>query len=125
MPAKLSYKVVKDYLNFEISGVGSPAYIVPESRKLWTEMGQICDAQSVHRVLANMRFKERLPIRFCMDIARYAQETGWSPSFKLALVTDAHNHMALNLVKSFMVHLGYEVEVFLNKRNARKWLLTA
>lgn len=85
-------------------------------------MGRICSLEAQNRVLAHLRIKERLPIRYCMEIARFAQETGWSPSWKLALVMEAHNHMALHLVKSFMVHLGYEVEVFLNKRTARKWL---
>lgn len=122
MPTQVKYKVVQNYVDLEISGKGTAEHVVSESRKLWDQMDHICRQEKQHRVLARMQLRHPLPIRYSMDIARNAQKAGWSPNYKLAFVTPSEHQMTLQLVRSFMVHLGYEVGVFSSRRTARKWL---
>lgn len=122
MPAQVKYKVVRNYLDITIAGKGLPEYVVSESAKVWKRMHQICESEQQYRVLARMHMSRQLPIRFSMDIAKGAQQCGWSPNCKLAFIANSENQMTMQLVKSFMTHLGYEVEVFSGPRTARKWL---
>lgn len=122
MPAQVKYKVVRNYLDITIAGKGQAEHVVSESAKVWKRINEICESEQQYRVLARMQMSRQLPIRFSMDIAKGAQQCGWSPNYKLAFITNSENHMTMQLIKSFMRHLGYEVEVFSGPRTARRWL---
>lgn len=123
MPATLTYKVSKDYLDMRISATGEPGVEIAESQKIWHTMAESCKKEKRSRILAVIDMNRRMPIGLSYDIARQADACGWSREYKLALVVKEDHRSVFNLIQSFLLHLGYEVALFERSRPARKWLL--
>ncbi len=123
MPANLTYKVSKDFLNVRITATGLPGEEIAESRKIWRVMAESCQNEKRDRILAVIELERRPPIGLSYDIARQADSSGWRREYKLALVVKEDHRAVFNLIQSFLQHLGYEVALFERARAARKWLL--
>lgn len=123
MPASLTYKVSKDYLNMRISATVQPGAEIAESKRIWRIMAESCQNEQRNRILAVLELERRPPIGLSYDIARQADASGWRREYKLALVVKEDHRVVFDLIQSFLLHLGYEVALFERARPARRWLL--
>lgn len=122
MPAEITYREYREYILVEVQGSGRPEFVLPQAQIVWRRMSDLCRSLGKSRVLLVVNLQNHIPIGMSMDLARLAEENGWARQYKLAIVTDLENQMSMDLMKSFLIHRGYEARVFRNARTARKWL---
>ncbi len=123
MPISISFKEYATYIQMEVKGEGHPDYILSESKRVWQRLSGLCNDLGKHQALLVLSLQNHIHIGMSMDLARLAEENGWARNYKLGIVTDLENHMTMDLMKSFLMHRGFETEVFDNLRVARRWLI--
>ena len=123
MPAYLTYKVYKHYLEIQIREKSPVVDELEESKRIWKVMAEYCRKENRDRILLINDVNGRPPIGMSYDIAQQATPAGWRHDYKLAIVVKEDHRAVYNLILSFLKHLGYEAALFERTRPARKWLL--
>lgn len=122
MPAVITYKAHDNYLLMEVKGQGYPEFVLPEGKKVWLRLSGLCKDLRKNQALLVISLQNHIPIGMSMELAQLAEENGWERGFKLGIIPDPDNRMTMDLMKSFLIHRGFETEVFDSLRTARRWL---
>lgn len=124
MPAYLMYTIFKRYLELQIDGHGQPTSVVRESKNIWSKLKQVSEREDLQRILIKVKIQQALPLEHCAEIVQMAVESGIHKHSKIALLDlEGNNILFVNLVNSFLQYVGFQTEVFRNKRAAKRWLL--
>lgn len=122
MPAVITYKAHDNYLLMEVKGQGYPEFVLPEGKKVWLRLSGLCKDLRKNQALLVISLQNHIPIGMSMELAQLAEENGWEREYKLGIIPDPDNRMTMDLMKSFLIHRGFETEVFDSLRTARRWL---
>ncbi len=123
MPVAITYKDYQTYLLLEVTGPGNTEFVLSEGQKVWKRMSELCQEMGRNRALLVLNLQKHIHIGMSMDLARLAEENGWEREYRLGIVSNLQNRMTMDLMKSFLIHRGFETEVFDNLRLARRWLI--
>ena len=124
MPLSLSHTVHPYFLEVEIQGNRMPGGEFEETAAIWKEVFQISKAENRSNILAHVRVRDRLPVRAQVNISLKIKEIGCTHSHRIGVV--AINKEVLKsakLIERYMQEEGYDVHLFKNKEQARRWLL--
>ena len=124
MPTTLVFKETRDYLEIILKNPGKKGTGVVSFTGMWRELANQCQASGQVRAMARLQVRQKQSVESAYQIARLATEGGWQRDYKLALVARLEDHFYLTLLRDFMVHEGFEVDLFKSRRAARRWLLT-
>lgn len=122
MPVAITYKAHKNHILMDVKGEGNPDYVLPEGKRIWQQLSGLCHTLGKDRALLVITLQNHIHIGMSMALASLAEENGWERGYKLGIVTDLENRMTMDLMKFFLLHRGFETEVFDNLRMARRWL---
>lgn len=123
MPTTLVFKETRDYLEIILKNPREKGTGVDSFTEMWRELALQCQATGQVRVMARLQLRQKQSVESAYQIARAAAQGGWQREYKLALVARLEDHFYLTLLRDFMVHEGFEVDLFTGRRAARKWLL--
>ena len=123
MPTTLVFKETRDYLEIILKNPREKGMGVDSFTGMWREFANQCQATGQVCVMARLLLRQKQSVESTYQIARAAAEGGWQREYKLALVARLEDHFYLTLLRDFMVHEGFEVDLFNSRRAARKWLL--
>ncbi len=126
MPFTLKHTRFKDHLEITIHSTIIPGKEIEEATQRWTKVSELCEIENCHRVLAILHFKGTYNMDLAFKLVDTAKDFGWKLQNKLAVVpVDEEWYYRLSFTETTMIRLGYEMKLFQNKRNAKKWLLQA
>ena len=125
MPAAITCKEFRNHIQMEVNGTGTAEYVLSECQKVWKRLSILCSTSGKRKALLLVHLRNRIHIGQSMDMARLAEENGWTRQYRLAIVSDPDNRMTMDLMKSFLIHRGFEAQVFDTPRSARKWLASS
>jgi hypothetical protein len=126
MPYSIEHRVLPNYLEVRLKGTIVPGKELSEAKDRWTKVAQLCVLEGRELILAFMDLKGQHPIISKFNLVDSAAGLGWRPEYKLALVVkNEEQHSNLSFLETAMNNLGYEMKIFLKKREALKWLLSS
>ncbi len=124
MPTTLVFKETRGYLEITLKNPRKKGRDIASFTELWREFTAQCQATNRVRVMARLQLRQKQSVESAYQIARSAAEGGWKRDYKLALVARLEDHFYLTLLRDFMIHEGFEVDLFTSRRAARRWLLS-
>jgi len=124
MPTTLVFKETRDYLEITLKNPRKKGTEVDTFADMWREFALQCRATDQVRVMARIQLRQKQSVESAYQIARAAIKGSWQREYKLALVARLEDHFYLTLLRDFMVHEGFEVDLFTSRRAARRWLLS-
>ena len=123
MPFTIKHTRFKDYLEVTIHSTITPGKEIEEATQRWTKVADLCEVENCHRILAILHFKGTYTKDKAFKLVDAAKKFGWKVHNKLAVVpVDEEWFYRLSFTETTMNRLGYEMKLFRNKRNGKKWL---
>jgi hypothetical protein len=124
MPYTLDHRVLPNYLEVHIKGLIVPGKELREAAQRWTQVAALCKEKDRNLILAFLDLKGQHSTSSKFDLVDAAATFGWRPEYKLSVVVKNEDQfLHLSFTETVMNNLGYEMKLFLNRREARKWLL--
>ncbi len=124
MPYTIEHRVLPEYLEVHVKGIILPGKELKEAKERWTAIASLCRSADRKLVLAFLDLEGQHSTSSKFNLVDAAANMGWVPDYKLSVVVkNQEQFMHLSFTETVMNNLGYEMKLFLNKREARKWLL--
>lgn len=121
----LEHIIYPEYMEIDIRGVINPSNEQRDAFERWRMIADLCKQTNKTRVLVISYFTGNYTLNTSFNLVDKAQNLGWNLEYKLAMVVlDRDRFAKLTFIETAMVSVGYEMKLFKNKRNAKKWLLT-
>lgn len=125
MPYTLEHRVLPEYLEVHIKAEIVPGKELKEAIERWTKIAALCNEYDRNLILTFIDLDGQLSNYEKFNLVDSASSFGWRPEYKLSLVVKNEEQLIhISFIETVMNNLGYEIKLFLNKREARKWLLT-
>ncbi|QBA64764.1 hypothetical protein [Muriicola soli] len=123
MPYTLDHRVLPKYLEVHIKGNIVPGKELKEAMERWSEVAQLCKVKERNLILVFMDLEGRHSTSSKFNLVDTASTYGWQPDYKLSIVVkNEEQYQHLSFTETVMNNLGYEMKLFLSKREAKKWL---
>ncbi len=125
MPYTIEHRVHPKYLEVHVKAEIVPGKELKEAKERWSRIADLCKSTSRNLVLAYIDLKGQHSTYSQFSLVDAAANMGWSPDYKLSVVVknqDRFNH--LSFTETVMNNLGYEMKLFLKRKEAKKWLLS-
>jgi len=124
----MSYEVniqeQQDHIRVEVSGERIPGHEEDDAIEVWSRVAKICAAQELDRILCIHRVTGRLPATAAHAIGFDPARFGWNRHLQLALVNlNEESRQDTLFLEDVAVSSGYQIRVFDNEEEARKWVL--
>lgn len=126
MPYTIKHSVLPDYLEVHIKGTIIPGKEFKEATERWSMVAKLCAKEDRRLILAFVDLEGQHPIDSKFKLVDEEEAFGWSQDYKLSMVVndrDQYNH--LSFTETVMNNLGYEMKIFIKKREGIKWLLSS
>ena len=124
MPYTLEHSVLPEYLEVHIKGIIVPGSELREAVERWSTVATLCKEVERARILAFIDLEGHHSTSSKFNLVDAASTFGWRPEYKLSVVVkNDEQFLHLSFTETVMNNLGYEMKLFKNKRDARKWLL--
>ncbi len=124
MPYTLNHRVLPNYLEVHIKGQIVPGKELQEARERWSRVANLCQEEGRNFILAFIDLQGQHSTGSKFNLVDAAATFGWKPEYKLAVVVKNEDQLLhLSFTETVMNNLGYEMKLFLNRREAKKWLL--
>lgn len=124
MPYDLDIRAERDHLRVEVSGTRVAGREVGNAVDAWKKVVEKSRETGLTRVLVISNVPGRVSAAVASLIVTAAEEVESGKGFKLAMVFADHESLISHkLTRSYAVNLGYDVDIFGNEEQARKWLL--
>lgn len=123
MPYTLEHRVHPEYLEVHVKGNIIPGKELKEAKERWTAIADLCKLTDRNLVLAFLDLKGQHSTSSKFNLVDAAAHMGWSANYKLSVVVkneEQFNH--LSFTETVMNNLGYEMKLFLKRKEAKKWL---
>ncbi|GGD55978.1 hypothetical protein [Muriicola marianensis] len=123
MPYTLEHRVHPEYLEVHIKGEIVPGKEFKEAQERWSTIADLCKTTTRNFILAFIDLKGQHPTSSKFNLVNAATNMGWLPDYKLSVVVkneEQFNH--LSFTETVMNNLGYEMKLFLKRKEAKKWL---
>jgi len=125
MKNRIEHDVHEDYLEVRLYGLIDPAMEKEESISRWSKIAGFCKQENKNKALVVSHFKGVYRMDTSFNLVENANHLGWEFDYKLALVVlDGDRFMRLKFIENAMTQYGYDMKLFRNKRDAKKWLLS-
>jgi len=126
VPYSITHTVLPDYLEVRITGTIKEVYALEEATERWSRVAALCKKVNRKLILAFVDLKGSHTTQSKFSLVDKAATFGWQLDFKLsAVVKNEAQYNHLLFTETVMNNLGYEMKLFRNKREAKKWLLDA
>lgn len=113
-----------DYIKVDIIGEFVPGKELEDSVNVWAEVLNSCQGKSSNRILATWKVPGYLPTMAAYNLAEAGEELGWDKNFKLAVVHISEQRYQDGIIaETFAADHGFNVKMFLDAEEAKKWLL--
>lgn len=123
MTYDISVQTRQDYLRVEVSGQRIPGHEVGDALDVWKKTAVKVRETGVNRILLIGKVPGRIPAAAANLAVKLAEQVQSRVNYKVAMVfTDLETLDSHNLTTTFARNLGYEVDIFDNETDARKWL---
>ncbi len=124
MSYTLEHRVLPNYLEVHIKGQIIPGKELREATERWSRVAVLCEEEDRNFILAFIDLEGQHTTSSKFNLVDAATTFGWRPEYKLAaVVKNEDQFLHLSFTETVMNNLGYEMKLFLNRREARKWLL--
>ena len=124
MSYTLDHRVLPYYLEVHIKGQIVPGKELREATERWSRVAVLCKEEGRNLILAFIDLEGQHSTNSKFNLVDAAATFGWRPEYKLAVVVKNEEQLLhLSFTETVMNNLGYEMKLFLNRREARKWLL--
>jgi len=124
MPYTLDFRVLPKYLEVHIKGTLLPGKELKEAVERWSKVAKLCKQEDRNLILAFIDLEGQHSTSSKFNLVDAASTFGWQPDYKLSVVVKTDKQFQhLSFTETVMTNLGYEMKLFTNKREARKWLL--
>ncbi|MGB5646270.1 hypothetical protein [Muriicola sp.] len=125
MKNRIEHEVFEDYLEVRLYGVIDPEVEKEEAMARWTKIVALCEREKRKKALVISYFKGVYKINTSFTLVENANNLGWNLDYKLAMaVPDEDRFNRLLFIENAMIQYGYDMKLFRNKREAKKWLLS-
>jgi hypothetical protein len=124
VPYSIVHTILPDYLEVKITGTIMEGYALEEATKRWSSVAALCKKVNRNLILAFVDLKGNHTTQSKFSLVDKAATFGWQQDYKLSVVVkneEQYNHLLFT--ETVMNNLGYEMKLFRNKREAKKWLL--
>ncbi len=124
MPYSIVHTVLPDYLEVKITGTILDGRALEEATERWSRVAALCEKVNRKLILAFLDLKGNHTTQSKFSLVDRAPTFGWQQDYKLSVVVkneEQYNHLLFT--ETVMNNLGYEMKLFRNKREAKKWLL--
>lgn len=124
MKNRIEHDVYEHYLEVRMYGLVDPAAEKQESISRWSKIAALCKQENKNKALVVSYFKGVYRMDTSFNLVENANNLGWDFDYKLALVAaDEDRFMRLTFIENAMNQYGYDMKLFRNKKEAKKWLL--
>jgi hypothetical protein len=101
-----------------------PGKELKEAVERWSKVAKLCKQEDRNLILAFIDLEGQHSTSSKFNLVDAASTFGWQPDYKLSVVVKTDKQFQhLSFTETVMTNLGYEMKLFTNKREARKWLL--
>ena len=124
----MSYEVniqeQQDHIRVEVSGERIPGHEEDDAIEVWSCVAKNCEAKKQDRILCIHSVTGRLPATAAHAIGFDPARFGWDRRFQLALVNvNEESRLDTLFLEDVAVSSGYQMRVFDDEEEARKWLI--
>ncbi len=125
MPYKIEHKVLPEYLEVHVKATIVPKKEAQEAIDRWFKIAELCKIEGRNLILAFMDLQGEHTTNSKFKLVDAASSLGWLPNYKLSMVVKNEQQLDhLSFTEIAMNSLGFEMKIFKNKREAKKWLLS-
>jgi hypothetical protein len=124
VPYSIVHTVLPDYLEVKINGTIMDGYALEEATERWSRVAALCEKVNRKLILAFVDLSGNHTTQSKFSLVDKAATFGWQQDYKLSVIVkneEQYNHLLFT--ETVMNNLGYEMKLFRNKREAKKWLL--
>ncbi|MBT8281724.1 MAG: hypothetical protein KJO16_09110 [Muriicola sp.] len=123
MPYTLDHRVLPKYLEVHIKGSIVPGEELKEAMERWSRVAELCRTTNRNLILGFIDLEGKHSTSSKFNLVDTASNFGWQPDYKLSVVVKTEaQYQHLSFTETVMNNLGYEMKLFLSKREAKKWL---
>ncbi|WP_297763137.1 hypothetical protein [uncultured Muriicola sp.] len=125
MPYTIEHRVLPEYLEVHIEATIVPGKEAQEAIERWFKIAELCKIEKRNLILAFMDLQGQHTTDSKFKLVDTASTLGWLPNYKLSMVVKNEKQQHhLSFTETAMNTLGFEMKIFKNKRDAKKWLFT-
>ena len=124
MAYELSFQDDKGLLIVEISGIREKKELTSSAREVWREIARVTRVKKVKRILILSSATGDYPALDALLINSSLAECGVQRGWDIAFVNlDQASFQEVKFAETVAVNRGFNIGVFNNENDARKWLL--
>ena len=123
MPYTLDHILRRDYLEVTMDVMVNQEKAMEEALSRWKKVLELSVQNKMNRVLAIMKFNETIDLHSKFQLTTSADSLGMKRSCRLAVVVREEKfYRDLLFAQTALHRLGYQMQLFRNRRRALKWL---
>ena len=124
MSYSFDLKETSDFIIVNISGEYIAGTELEDNVELWGNILSSCQGKGTMKILAFWNIPGYLPTMAAYNLAETADEQGWEKDFRIAIVYQDEERFKDGLMaETFAADHGFDVKMFLDKDQAKEWLL--
>lgn len=113
-----------DHICVEVAGTRQAEAEHADAIATWAPVVAECRASGLNRLLIRYRLHGRFSLMHAFDLTDNPEQIGWMRSLRIAVVRLEGTPLdELRAVETVAVNRGFPLQVFVDERAARRWLL--